>query len=104
MASLPNNDLNDGNISVIDGATNTLTTVVVDFATGSQEIAVNPQNNKIYVVNKRSNNVTLLDGATKRLPRFRLETSNRDQKETCPLPTPRRRAMEPTVRLELTTC
>jgi YVTN family beta-propeller protein len=47
---------------VIDGATNTTTTV----GTGSFPIAVavNPVRNKIYVANGTSNNVTVIDGAT----------------------------------------
>ncbi len=50
------------NVTVIDGATNTSTTV----ATGSYPyaICVNPNTNKIYVANNNSDNVTVIDGAT----------------------------------------
>ena len=49
-------------MTVIDGATNTTTTV----AAGSRPdaVAVNPVTNKIYVANSGSNNVTVIDGAT----------------------------------------
>jgi YVTN family beta-propeller protein len=49
-------------VTVIDGATNTTTTV----AAGTEPIAVavNPVTNKIYVANYRSDNVTVIDGAT----------------------------------------
>jgi YVTN family beta-propeller protein len=63
---------NSGNVTVIDGATNSTTTVTDAnaFAPGGGAdsrgfgVAVNSVTDKIYVVNQRSNNVTLIDGAT----------------------------------------
>ena len=49
-------------MTVIDGATNSTTTVSV--GTDPYAVAVNPVTNKIYVANNRSNNVTVIDGAT----------------------------------------
>ena len=49
-------------VTVIDGATNSATTV----ATGDEPwvVCVNPNTNKIYVANLSSDNVTVIDGAT----------------------------------------
>src|SRR6516162_1382924 len=62
---------NHGNVTVIDGATNSTTTVTDPnaLAPGGPDsrgfgVAANSTTNKIYVVNQRSNNVTLIDGAT----------------------------------------
>src|SRR5207253_1560647 len=52
---------NSNNVTVIDGATNTTTTVTAGIAT---TVAVNPVTNKIYVVNFTNNNVTVIDGVT----------------------------------------
>ena len=42
------------------------------MAAGSaRAVAVNPATNKIYVANKGSNNVTVIDGATNSSPRWR---------------------------------
>jgi YVTN family beta-propeller protein len=49
---------------VIDGATNSATTVTDPSAIQPQAVAVNPVTNKIYVGNSVSNNVTVIDGAT----------------------------------------
>ncbi len=49
-------------MTVIDGATNSTTTV--SAGTGPVSVAVNPVTNKIYVANSGSNNVTVIDGAT----------------------------------------
>ncbi len=49
-------------VTVIDGATNTTTTVAV--GTGPAALAVNPVTNKVYVANNGGNNVTVIDGAT----------------------------------------
>ncbi len=49
-----------GSVTVIDGATNSTTTVPA----GAGPVAVNPVTNKIYVGNFNSNNVTVIDGAT----------------------------------------
>ena len=56
------NDSSD-NVSVIDGASNT---VVATVAVGSYPhgVAVNPNTNRIYVANSVSNNVSVIDGAT----------------------------------------
>ncbi len=50
------------NVTVIDGATNTTSTVTA----GNEPIAVavNPVTGKVYVANEFSNNVTVIDGAT----------------------------------------
>ena len=64
-----------GNVTVIDGATNSTTTVADPNANGlaPTAVAVNPVTNKIYVVNATPNpapggtgpgNVTVIDGAT----------------------------------------
>jgi YVTN family beta-propeller protein len=55
-------NLYSNNVTVIDGATNTTTTVAVGG--GPAVVAVNPVTNKIYVVNEFSSNVTVIDGAT----------------------------------------
>jgi YVTN family beta-propeller protein len=52
----------DNTVTVIDGATNSTTTVPTGTAPVS--VAANPVTNKIYVVNEESNNVTVIDGAT----------------------------------------
>ena len=49
-------------MTVIDGATNSTTTV--SAGTEPYSVAVNPVTNKIYVANVRSGNVTVIDGAT----------------------------------------
>ena len=49
---------------MIDGATNSTTTVPDSHAVGPVGVAVNPVTNKIYVANYTSNNVTVIDGAT----------------------------------------
>ena len=49
-------------VSVINGATNTVTTV--STGTNPVALAVNPLTNTIYVVNSGSNNVTVINGAT----------------------------------------
>ena len=51
------------NVTVIDGATNTVVTTV-PAGTTPNAIGVNPVTNKIYVVNSASNNVTVIDGAS----------------------------------------
>ncbi|MBV8146211.1 MAG: YncE family protein, partial [Gammaproteobacteria bacterium] len=62
---------NRGNVTVIDGATNSTTTVTDPnaFAPGGPDsrgfgLAVDTATNSIYVVNQRSGNVTVIDGAT----------------------------------------
>jgi len=51
-----------GSITVIDGETNTTTTVVGPNAKFPQAIAVNQVTNKVYVANNFSANVTVIDG------------------------------------------
>ena len=53
-----------GNVTVIDGATNSTTTVTDPNATGPGAIAVDPVADKVYVANFFSSNVTVIDGAT----------------------------------------
>jgi DNA-binding beta-propeller fold protein YncE len=53
-----------GSISVIDGATNSTTTVVDPNGRNPRSLAVNASTNKIYVANFLSGNVTVIDGAT----------------------------------------
>ncbi len=55
-----NYDSND--VTVIDGATNTATTVAA--MNSPIDVAVNPSTDKIYVANYGSNAVTVIDGAT----------------------------------------
>ena len=55
---------NFGNITVIDGATDSTTTVADPNANAPIALAVNPVTNKIYVVNNGSSNATVIDGAT----------------------------------------
>lgn len=57
-----NYDSND--VSVIDGATNTVTRVADPNATSPIAVAVNPITNKVYVANYASTNITVIDGAT----------------------------------------
>ena len=49
-------------VTVIDGATNSTTTVAV--GTMPSAVAVNPVTNKVYVANAGSTIVTVIDGAT----------------------------------------
>jgi YVTN family beta-propeller protein len=51
---------NNGGVTVIDGATNTATTVTDPNASGLNALAVNPVTNRIYVTNIQSNNITVL--------------------------------------------
>jgi YVTN family beta-propeller protein len=62
------------NVTVIDGATNTATTV---NASGNEPVAlaVNPLTNKIYVVNAASSTVTVIDGATNATTSIVVETA-----------------------------
>jgi YVTN family beta-propeller protein len=53
------------NISVIDGASNTVVATVTDpQAVAPVAVAVNATTNMIYVVNSQSNNLSVIDGAT----------------------------------------
>ena len=66
-----NNDINNGgetgSVTVIDGADNS--TATVDAGILPCAIAVNPVTNKIYVVNRDSDNVTVIAGTTTVQPR-----------------------------------
>jgi DNA-binding beta-propeller fold protein YncE len=53
-----------GSVTVIDGATNSTTTVTDANANGPQAVALNPVTNKIYVANFLSSNITVIDGVT----------------------------------------
>jgi YVTN family beta-propeller protein len=53
-------------VSVINGATNTVTTTV-PVGSGPIGVGVNPSTNTIYVANSGSNNVSVVDGATNAL-------------------------------------
>lgn len=61
---------NPGNVTVIDGATNSATTVTDPNASTPVSVAVNTLTNKIYVANQGSSpnsnngNITVIDGAT----------------------------------------
>jgi YVTN family beta-propeller protein len=51
-----------GSVTVIDGGTNSTTTLVDPNAHWPWSLAVNPSTNKIYVANAISGNVTVIDG------------------------------------------
>jgi YVTN family beta-propeller protein len=51
-----------GTVSVIDGATNAVTTVTVGSQPGA--VAVNPVTDKVYVANANGGTVSVIDGAT----------------------------------------
>ncbi len=51
------------NVSVIDGATNSVV-ATVSMGNGPESVAVNPGTNRIYVANFVSNNISVIDGAT----------------------------------------
>ena len=55
------NDIIAHHVTVIDGASNTTTTVATGI--GMNALAVNPVTNKIYVANFDSDNVTVINGA-----------------------------------------
>ena len=65
VANAGNTQMADpGSVTVIDGATNTVSTTLTDpKAMNPVAVAVNSATNKIYVANKGSNNVTVIDGA-----------------------------------------
>ncbi|MGD0766168.1 MAG: YncE family protein, partial [Dehalococcoidia bacterium] len=57
---------NSNNVSVIDGAGNTVvaTVAVVAGGNGPEGVAVNPNTNRIYVANFNSGNVSVIDGTS----------------------------------------
>ena len=61
-------DLQDNNIAIIDGATNSVTTVSDPSVQGPNAVAVNETTNTIYVANvsgtRSGSNITVLDGST----------------------------------------
>lgn len=64
VANAGNSQTGDpGNITVINGATKTTTTLKDQKANNPSAVAVNPVTNKVYVANSGSNNVTVIDGA-----------------------------------------
>jgi Divergent InlB B-repeat domain len=66
---------NPGSVTVIDGATDSITTVVDPKADVPNALAVNPVTNTIYVANFLSANVTVIRGATGRSPGFTLSVT-----------------------------
>jgi YVTN family beta-propeller protein len=66
------------NVTVINGATNSTSTITDPKASGPYDVAVNEQTNKIYVPNFDSGNVTVIDGATG------ATTTVRDSNAGCP--------------------
>jgi YVTN family beta-propeller protein len=56
--------LYSNNITVIDGATNQVTTIADPNAIQPYAIAVDSMTNQVYVANLGSNNLTVIDGAT----------------------------------------
>jgi YVTN family beta-propeller protein len=58
-------NLDGNNVTVIDGATNSVVTTIIDpNALGPIAVAINPTTNTIYVANSQSNNLTVIDGTT----------------------------------------
>lgn len=57
-------NLGSGDITVIDGVTDSTITLTDPNANFLQTVVVNPVTNMIYVANFNSNNVTVIDGAT----------------------------------------
>ncbi len=53
---------NPGSVTVINAATNAVTTVINPSAHNPEGVAVNELNNKIYVANTGSDNVSVIDG------------------------------------------
>lgn len=53
----------EGNVKVINGATNSAVTLTDPKAMNLTAVAVNSAANKIYAANWGSNNVTVIDGA-----------------------------------------
>jgi len=54
--------VDDASVTIIDGTTNTTSTV--DVGKGATSIAVNSATNKVYVMNSSGARVTVIDGAT----------------------------------------
>ena len=53
---------NPGSITVINGATNAITTIINPSAHNPEGVAVNEMNNKIYVANTGSSDMSVIDG------------------------------------------
>jgi len=53
---------NPGSVTIINGSTNAVTTIINLGAHNPEGLAVNEMNNKIYVANTGSSNVTVIDG------------------------------------------
>ena len=65
--------LSSNNLIVVDGATNTTTTVPVGLSPGN--VVVNPATNKVYVGNGGDSTVTVVDGATNATSTVTLDVS-----------------------------
>lgn len=53
---------NPGSVAIINGSTNAITTLIDPSAHNPEGVAVNETNNKIYLANTGSSNVTVIDG------------------------------------------
>jgi DNA-binding beta-propeller fold protein YncE len=54
---------NPGSVTVINGATNSVTTIINPNASNPEALALDPVTDKIYVANAGSGNVTVIDGS-----------------------------------------
>jgi YVTN family beta-propeller protein len=54
----------DGNVTVVDGATNLVITTVPAVVQGPRAFCYNPTNNKVYFANGNWDGVTVIDGVT----------------------------------------
>jgi len=63
VANVGNNSGDSGNVTVINGATNSPVTLTDPKAQHPCAVAVNPTTHKVYVANPGSNNVTVIEGA-----------------------------------------
>jgi YVTN family beta-propeller protein len=73
-------NLYSGNIIVLNGTTNTTTTVATGFTSPGANfylsLAVNPVNNTIYVVSQNSQNMVVINGATRATSTVKLADSD----------------------------
>jgi DNA-binding beta-propeller fold protein YncE len=65
-----------GSVTVIDGVTNSTTTVVDPNATNPIAISIDPAADRIYVANINSSNLTVIDGGGGPLPGFTLSVAD----------------------------
>jgi YVTN family beta-propeller protein len=54
-------------VSVINGSTKTAVTNITDVGVSPNDISVNPNTNKVYVLSTSSNSVSVIDGKTNRI-------------------------------------